>query len=90
VINPEGKNPLLRLRIVVRMMLKLIIKVLVCGCVTLILITKNVTFLLWGTKCDILIKRVNLETAPCFWSLSFFQHSSESKLTKTAPVSVLR
>jgi hypothetical protein len=64
---------------VVRMMLKLIINVLGCGGVTLVLINKNVTFVLWGAKCDTLIRHVNLETALCFWSLSFFRHSEQKK-----------
>jgi hypothetical protein len=64
-------------------MLKLTIKVLGCGCVTLILITKNASFLLRVTKCDILVKHINLETVPCFWSLSFFQQSvQKANLTK--------
>ena len=68
----------------VRMMLKLIIKLLGCGGVTLILITEKVAFMLrGGTKCDILIKHVNLETALFFRSLYFFQHSEQkANLTK--------
>jgi hypothetical protein len=40
--NPEGKNPLVRLRFGVRIILKQILKVLGCGDVRLILISKNV------------------------------------------------
>jgi hypothetical protein len=40
------------------------------------LITKKVDFLLRATK-FVLIKHVNVETALCFWSLSFFQHSEQ-------------
>ena len=47
----------------VRIMLKVIINILGYGGVTLIVINKNVAFLLRGTKCDIVMKHVNLETA---------------------------
>ena len=56
----------------------------------MITITKNVAFLLRGTKCGILIKHVNLEIA--LLSLEFVLPTlrKENKLTKTARVSVLR
>jgi hypothetical protein len=46
--NPQGKNPSVRLRLVVRMILKPILKLLGCGGVRLILIPKNV--FLWRER----------------------------------------
>jgi hypothetical protein len=55
VSNPGGNNPLMRQRVLVRMMLKLILNVLGYGGVTLILFTKRVAFLLRWAKFNILI-----------------------------------